>query len=106
MSTQLLVPMAPALGPPADAQFMQSWEELAQRSRYCRHRMAKLVHVSVRTLDRHFQRYYSLSTAAWLTKLQMAEAYQQVLTGKLLKEISYDVGFKQPSHFSRRFKSE
>src|SRR5688572_485692 len=86
--------------PPPEADLTPIWEELAEKSRYDRHRLAKLLHVSVRTLDRHFQKRLSVSVSQWLMELQMADAYQQVLTGKPLKEISFDVGCKQPSQFT------
>jgi AraC-like DNA-binding protein len=90
---------------PQETNFVQNWEVLARTSGYRRHRLAKLVKVSTRTLDRHFEKHLSLSVQQWLSELRMAVAYDQVMTGKPLKEISFDVGFKQPSHFTKRFKA-
>ena len=41
----------------------------------------------------------------WLRELQLSQAYDLILSGKAVKEVSYDVGFKQPSHFTKRFKA-
>jgi AraC-like DNA-binding protein len=90
---------------PAEADFIQNWAVLAQKSGYRRHRLARLVQVSTRTLDRYFRKHLSLSVRQWLTESQLVDAYHQVMTGKPLKEISFDVGFKQPSHFTKRFKA-
>ena len=90
---------------PVETDFTQDWALLAQKSGYCRHRLAKIVQVSTRTLDRYFEKHLSLSVKQWLSELQLVDAYDQVMTGKPLKEISFDVGFKQPSHFTKRFKA-
>jgi AraC-like DNA-binding protein len=90
---------------PVEADFVQSWTLLAQKSGYCRHRLAKLLQVSTRTLDRYFGKHLSLSVRQWLTESQLVDAYRQIITGKALKEISFDVGFKQHSHFTKRFKA-
>lgn len=45
-----------------------------------------------------------MAACQWLLDLQMADAYQQVATGKTLKEISGAIGFKPLSHLSKRFK--
>ena len=90
--------------PPSEAAFLQNWEHLAQKCHYRRNRLAELLQVSVRTLERHFKKHFSLTVGQWLIELRLANAYDQVLSGKALKEISYDVGFKQPSHFTKCFK--
>jgi AraC-like DNA-binding protein len=91
--------------PPYEALFTSSWEGLARTSSYCRHRLARTFQISVRTLDRHFQKHFSMSVQQWVVELQLVDAYAQVLAGKPLKEISFDVGFKHRSHFTRSFKA-
>ncbi len=90
--------------PPSEAGFIQSWEHLAQKCRYRRDCLAEVLQVSVRTLERHFKKHFSLTICEWLIELRLAKAYNQVLAGKSLKEISYDAGFKQTSHFTKCFK--
>lgn len=93
-----------SLAPPSGAKFLQDWEHLAQKCRYRRKRLAELLQVSVRTLERHFEKHFSSTLGEWLNELRLAKAYDQVVSGKALKEISYDSGFKQPSHFTKCFK--
>jgi AraC-like DNA-binding protein len=82
----------------------REWALLAQKCRYRREPLARLVHVSLRTLDRYFKKHLSTTVGTWLRELQLADAYQQIKAGKPLKEAAFEVGFKQPSHFTRRFK--
>lgn len=90
---------------PAESDFCEQWTLLAQQNGYKRCRLAKCLGVSDRTLDRHFQKHLALSARHWLAELQLVHAYEQVKSGKPLKAVAYDVGFKQPSHFTRRFKA-
>ena len=91
--------------PPLETEFIQNWASLARKSGYCRHELAKNLRVSTRTLDRYFEKHLSLSAQQWLSESRLVDAYDQVMTGKPLKEISYDLGFKQPSTFTRLFKA-
>src|SRR5687768_7475833 len=91
--------------PPVETGFIDNWPLLAQKSGYCRHRLAKNLQVSTRTLDRYFEKHLSLSAQQWLSESRLVDAYDQVMTGKPLKEISFDLGFKQPSNFTRLFKA-
>jgi len=80
------------------------WVLLAQKCRYRRELLARLLQVSLRTLDRYFKKHLSTTVGTWLRELQLADAYQQIKAGKPVKETAFEVGFKQPSHFTRRFK--
>src|SRR4051812_27008942 len=94
-------PEYPAVSPPAE---VKQWALLAQKCRYQREPLAKLLQVSQRTLDRYFRKHLSTTVGTWLRELQLRDAYKQVSEGKPLKETAFEVGFKQPSHFTRRFK--
>ena len=83
----------------------QSWETLAQECCYCRRRLARLLHVSVRTLDRYFQKHLQINCRTWLREVQLVSAWARLLAGRPVKEVSYHLGFKQPSHFTRLFKA-
>ena len=83
----------------------RSWHALAQRCGYRRGALAKLLLVSERTLDRYFKKRVSMGAATWLRELQLRDAYQRILAGSPLKEVAFDVGFKQASHFTRSFRA-
>lgn len=82
----------------------QSWEKLAGEAGYRPCELAKICKVSLRTLQRHFRSQYGMTLGDWLRKLRLKTAYSRVTAGEPVKEIAYDLSFKQLSHFSRVFK--
>jgi transcriptional regulator GlxA family with amidase domain len=86
-------------------QFEQDWETLAGEASFRARELAELCQISLRTLERHFQKHYSCTVSKWLRDLRLKQAYQGLLEGKAVKEVAYDTGYKQMSHFSRDFKS-
>lgn len=82
-----------------------SWEQIAKQAQYRPRQMANLCAVSLRTLQRHFRKHYSLSVREWLRIVQMDEARRKILAGDSIKAVAIDLGFKQLSHFSRVFKA-
>ena len=81
-----------------------TWESLAERARFNPRQLSALAGVSLRTLQRHFARHYQLTVGKFLYKLRMREALKRLYSGQSVKAISFDLGFKQVSHFSRVFK--
>jgi AraC-like DNA-binding protein len=45
-----------------------------------------------------------VTVSQWLRQHRLSKAYQALLKGKQVKEVAYDHGYKQMSHFSREFK--
>ena len=80
------------------------WSDIARQARYKPQAMAKLCRVSLRTVQRHFQKHLHITFSMWLADHRMAEARRRILAGASLKEVCFDLGYKQPSHFSRVFK--
>jgi AraC-like DNA-binding protein len=80
------------------------WERLAAEALYRPARLAVLCNVSLRTLQRHFQRTYGTTLSAWMNTLRLAKAYERILSGEAVKLVAFELGFKQLSHFSRAFK--
>ena len=80
------------------------WEELAAKAQYRPSEIAKLTRVSLRTLQRHFKNNYQVTISSWLRSLRLNEAYSRLVAGHSVKEVAYELGFKQLSHFSREFK--
>jgi AraC-like DNA-binding protein len=46
-----------------------------------------------------------VTVSQWLRELRLTRAYQNLLLGKSVKEVAFDQGYKQVSHFSREFKN-
>lgn len=85
-------------------EFVEQWEALAQRSGFRPSELASLCQTSLRTLERHFQRNYGVTVSRWLKELRLSQAYGALKEGKSVKEVAFDHGYKQVSHFSREFK--
>ncbi|HVK57363.1 MAG TPA: helix-turn-helix transcriptional regulator [Candidatus Kapabacteria bacterium] len=81
-----------------------NWEVLAAESNYCPSELARLCHVSLRTLQRRFATNYGMTISDWMRQIRLAKAYARVVSGEPIKAVAYDLGFKQLSHFSRVFK--
>lgn len=86
-------------------EYVQQWESLADKARYRPGDLAVLCQISLRTLERHFQKNYGVTVSHWLRELRLGRAYQGLLAGKAVKEVAYEQGYKQVSHFSREFKN-
>ena len=82
----------------------QSWETLAAQAGYRPGELAKVCQTSLRTLQRHFRAQYQMTLGDWLRNLRMQTAYARITAGETVKEVAYDLSFKQLSHFSRVFK--
>jgi len=86
-------------------EYVQQWESLAEKAGYRPSDLAALCQISLRTLERHFQKNYGVTVSQWLRELRLSKAYQNLLLGKAVKEVAFDQGYKQVSHFSREFKN-
>ena len=67
--------------------------------------LAALCQISLRTLERHFQKNYGVTVSKWMRDLRLSKSYETLKQGKSVKEAAYDHGYKQVSHFSREFKN-
>lgn len=85
---------------------VDDWERLAREARYSPRELAHLCHISLRTLERHFKKNYRVTVTKWLKNLRLQAAYHKLLAGKSVKEVAFDLDYKQLSHFSRDFKVE
>ncbi len=81
-----------------------TWETLAIQAKFCPHALASLCNVSLRTLQRRFDRTYGMPVGHWMRQLRLARAYNRIAGGESVKSVAYDLHFKQLSHFSRVFK--
>ena len=81
-----------------------TWEELAARANYRATVLASICGVSLRTVQRHFRANYQLSVREWLNSVRLELARRRLNEGGRVKEVAYELGFKQISSFSRAFK--
>jgi AraC family transcriptional regulator len=84
----------------------QGWEQLAGAARYDAKELAKLCNLSVRQLERDFHRCLGRPPQNWLNEQRIKVAQQLLLSGQPVKVVALELGFKQPSHFCRQFKSQ
>jgi transcriptional regulator GlxA family with amidase domain len=82
----------------------QRWENLAQAARFDANELARLCQISTRHLEREFRRRLGRTPQDWLNERRIVAATQLLLSGLPIKAVAFEVGFKQPSHFSRHFK--
>lgn len=60
--------------------------------------------MSVRTLQRHFRKNYDLTLREWLREVRLEKSRVMLPEARCVKTVAYDLGYKQPSHFTRDFK--
>lgn len=81
-----------------------TWSLIARKANYRPQGIAGLCGVSFRTLQRHFRKHFQSTFTQWLEAHRMSEAYRRIAEGSSLKEVCFDLGYKQQSHFTRVFK--
>ena len=81
-----------------------TWEGLAAQAQYRAGDLAGLLDVSLRTLQRYFRAKYNCTVSDWLRELRLESARQRLPFSGSVKEVAFDLGYKQPSHFTRDFK--
>ena len=70
---------------------VRDWEGLARQAKYRPGELAALCQISLRTLQRHFQKHYRLRVIGWLRELRMSDAYQRLQKGSSVKEVAFDL---------------
>src|ERR1044071_6057991 len=83
---------------------LDDWETLAVRAKYSSRDMAMLCRFSTRQLQRRFQQQFGRSPQKWLNEKRLTAAQHLLLSGQPVKAVAFELGFKQPSHFCRKFK--
>src|SRR5688500_10226474 len=81
-----------------------SWDNLAAPAEFQLTDLARLCGVSVRTLQRHFDQHLDRPAARWLRDARLDKARALLKTANSVKSVAYEMGYKQPSHFTREFK--
>jgi AraC-like DNA-binding protein len=83
---------------------VRNWTELAEAAHYSAKRLATECGVSLRQLERYLSRVAGRTPQRWLTELRQKKSIELLWSGHSIKEVSYQLGYKQASHFSRDFK--
>jgi AraC-like DNA-binding protein len=83
---------------------LEQWEALAESADYdCRKLAASRGH-SLRQLEREFHAVFGPPPHVWLNEQRVEAAERLLLSGKPVKWVAFELGYKQPSHFCRQFK--
>ena len=77
---------------------------LAARAKYRSKELAELLGLGTRQLQRRFRDALGCRPKDWLDRQRSVAALRGLAEADAIKEVAYDLGFKQLSHFSRWFK--
>ncbi len=79
--------------------------EVAKDHGYEASAIAQHLHVSERHLRRHIRATMGCALGVWLDERRLTDAIPLLRSNRTLKEVASDLGFKQQSHFTRKFKN-
>jgi AraC-like DNA-binding protein len=80
------------------------WGFTARDCGYVVAEMARRLRVSDRLLQRHFQRHAACAPKKWVTAERMLAASRLLVKCESIKEVAFDLHYRQVSHFCRDFK--
>jgi AraC-like DNA-binding protein len=83
---------------------IRDWLTLARKGGFRATYLARDCGVSLRQLERFFLTKAKMTPEHWLNSLRQREAIALIIQGRSIKEVAFDLGYKQTSHFSREFK--
>lgn len=83
---------------------IKDWSEIARSVAYSAQRLARCLNISDRQLRRYFKSHYGETPHRYLDRLRLGEASRALAEGGSVKEVAFRLRFKQPSHFSKKFK--
>src|SRR3954462_14023069 len=83
---------------------MHGFPNFAEQSGYNVTQAAKLLQCSERQLRRCCLKAFHLSAQQWLNQERLKAAASLLSASPCIKTVALDLGFKQPSHFSRQFR--
>ena len=104
------VPVAPREGHQGDASLLRQLKEMIEmhfRTKHSGGEYAELLNVSIKTLGRIVKNYFQRTLTEIISERIILEAKRELnLSARGIKEIAYDLGFKDEYHFSRYFKNK
>lgn len=90
--------------PPHHLANIAHWLRLAEQAAFSGLIMAKTLGISQRQLRRYAQACFRRSLQSWLDEQRLIRAGQMLKEVRMVKAVAFQLGFKQVSHFSRKFK--
>lgn len=84
----------------------EQWQQLATRSRYDAKALSSQLQMSLRHLHRITMQVFGCSPQQWLNQQRIESAASLLIRTRSAKQVAYELGFKQQSHFSRVFKRQ
>ncbi len=87
-----------------DINNLDEWRRMAQQSAYRVGFLTKVLKVSRRQLQRYTRQAFGESPQRWLAIERLIRAAEMLKQCRSVKAVSFELGFKQVSHFSREFK--
>jgi AraC-like DNA-binding protein len=90
---------------PAQIEPLIDWIRAAQETSYSPQLLAEYFGVSRKQLERRMVRLFGLSPKVWLDKQRLVAAPNLLRQCGRVKAVAFRLSYKQPSHFSREFKS-
>jgi AraC-like DNA-binding protein len=88
----------------ADNYTSEQWCYMARRSGYNARLLSRQLKFSRRQLERSTRKLFYKSPQDWLNELRLIEAAKMLQKHRLVKWVAIELGFKQVSHFSLKFK--
>ena len=83
---------------------IRNWDDRLQKSRWQAKALARNCGVGVWDLRHYIRLKFRVKLHTWITARRMARAAAMLSQGMAVKIVSSELGYKQPSHFSREFK--
>lgn len=89
--------------PSSQLERITEWALLAHKAEYRAQNLARSIKISLRQLERFFIEHFGRPPQEWLDELRLVKAAVLLVAGHRVKEVSGNLGFKDVSHFSKRF---
>jgi len=83
---------------------IKDWEDWVKAAGYHAHDLARQVGTSEQQLRRHLTRLFGLPSQHWIDQLRLRKACHLLLARTPVKNVAFQLGFKQVSHFCAFFK--
>jgi AraC-like DNA-binding protein len=87
-----------------DPNSLRRWQELAEKSSYSAKHLCQELNISRRQLERYTHEVFGMGPQRWLHNQRLIAASELLKRENSVKCVSFLLGFRWPSHFSREFK--